>query len=609
MSYVALQAFLSAAFLNYFCRAFTIDRTLILVHLPLVFATQVVALLIPGLLLIIPALRGHAVVRVTLGITTGLVPAALALLYVADLISYMQMGSNVTHKLVGLWAWDWWHGGNLLNLSPIIGLTALLGVVAIIGVHLWYSARITEGLLALTATRLHTVITLALLTILGSGYTVWGRDLAHRTPRSELLSSDPILAFMRTSVDVYDERYLEETARLRVDEPRTRAAYPKDIPFDRRNVIVIIIDSLRADHLPAYGYYRPTTPFLTKLQGSGHLQTVEFATSTCAESNCGIISTLSSKHLRRQIPESFKINDLLSDQGYSTYFILSGNHDWRNLEELYGTGQTVYFDGRQSTRFGRSDDRVIFEGLERVPDRGGPAFFFFHLMSVHLIGTKQDTYRVYHPSDVKNDWNALFGGEYDTEAVVNNYDNGVTQADAVIEELFTTLDRKGYLKDSLVVITSDHGEGLGESARTGYGHVTSLYQEFIRIPLLIYDPKPATYGNTEFATQIDIGPTILDRLGLPKPDPWEGTSLLAPSIPRTTFHQTALKTPLYALIRHTPEATYKYISGLRGRREELYNLTTDPGERTNLRATADPALLTFFRDELRRRLEVPWETR
>ncbi len=605
MSYFALQAFLSAAFLNYFCRAFTIDRTLILVHLPLVFAAQVVALLIPGLLLAIPALRLHAVVRVTLGITTGLIAAALALLYVADLISYTQMGSNVTHKLVGLWAWDWWHGGNLLNLSPIIGVTTLAGVIAIIGLHLWHSARITEGLLALTATRARTGITLAVLAVLASGSTVAGRDLAHRTPRSELLSSDPILAFMRTSVDVYDARYLEETARLRLDEPRTRAAYPRDIPFDRRNVIVIIIDSLRADHLPAYGYFRPTTPFLTKLQGSGHLQTIEFATSTCAESNCGIISTLSSKHLRRQIPESFKINDLLSDQGYPTYFILSGNHDWRNLEELYGTGQTVYFDGRQSTRFGRSDDRVIFEGLERVPDHEGPAFFFFHLMSVHLVGTKQDTYRVYHPSDVKNDWNALFGGEYDTEAVVNNYDNGVTQADAIIEELFTTLDRKGYLKDSLVVITSDHGEGLGESTRTGYGHVTSLYQEFIRIPLLIYDPKPGTYANTEFATQVDIAPTILDRLGLPAPAPWEGTSLLAPLVPRTTFHQTALKTPLYALIHHTPEATYKYLSGNRGRREELYNLTTDPGERSNLRATADPVLLTFFRDELRRRLEVP----
>jgi len=605
VSYFAVQAFLSAAFLNYFCRAFDIDRTLILVHLPLVFVTQVVALLIPGLLLLIPALRGHAAVRVTLGLTTGLVGAALALLYVADLISYTQMGSNVTHKLVGLWAWDWWHGGNLLNLSPIVGVSAIAGTVAIIGVHLWHSAHITDGLLALTATRARTLITLTMLTVLVSGSVVAGRDLARRTPRSELLSSDPILAFLRTSVDVYDARYLEETDRLRAEEPRTRAAYPKDIPFTRRNVIVIIIDSLRADHLPAYGYFRPTTPFLTTLQASGHLRTVEFVTSTCAESNCGIISTLSSKHLRRQISESFKINDLLSDQGYATYFILSGNHDWRNLESLYGTGQTIYFDGRQSTQFGRSDDRVIFEGLQRVPDDGGPAFFFFHLMSAHLVGTKQDGYRVYHPSDVKNDWGALFGGEYDTEAVVNNYDNGVTQADAVIEELFTTLDRKGYLKDSLVVITSDHGEGLGESERTGYGHVTSLYQEFIRIPLLIYDPLPIDYGNTTFATQIDIAPTILDRLGLPVPHNWEGTSLLTPLAPRTTFHQTALKSPLYALIRHTPDATYKYISGNRGRREELYNLTTDPGERANLRSTADPALLTFFRDELKRRLEVP----
>jgi glucan phosphoethanolaminetransferase (alkaline phosphatase superfamily) len=377
-----------------------------------------------------------------------------------------------------------------------------------------------------------------------------------------------------------------------------RAAYPRGRPFERKNVIVIVVDSLRADHMQVYGYSRPTTPFLAGLLASGRLKKVEFATSTCAESNCGILSTMFSKTLRHQVPEAFKLYDLLADQGYPTNFILSGNHDWQGLREMYGTGQTRYFDGRDSTQFNRSDDRVIFEGLDRVPDAGPPAFFFFHLMSVHLLGDKLDRFRVYQPSGVKSDWNALFRGEYDRETVTNNYDNGVRQADATIEELFNRLDRKGYLKDSVIAILSDHGEGLGERGTTNYGHITSLFQEFIRIPILIYDPTPAAYANLEFATQVDVAPTLVDRLGLPVPACWEGTSLLRPVIAERSIHQTALTTPCYAVIDRSGERMLKYMACSVGRYEELYDLAADPGERNNLIATADPALLARLRERL-----------
>lgn len=599
--FFGLQAFLSAAVINYFCRAFDVSRALILVHLPIVFVLQLLALLPPCALLVVPALRQRALTRVAIGLSTGCLSAALGLLYSSDLISKSQAGTNITHKLVELWVIDWWEGGNLLSLSPVVGVSVVAFIIAVLALHIWYAPALRDGVLALASTPTRRVAaSTALLALVVTG-TVWGRDLAWRTPRSELLSDDPVLAFLRTSVEVYDESYLTQVAALRDTEPRLRAEYPKGLTFDRRNVIVIIVDSLRADHLSAYGYFRPTTPFLSRLQAEGRLKPVTFATSTCAESNCGIISTLSSKHLRRQVRESFKINDLLKDQGYNTFFILSGNHDWRDLQDLYGDGQTLYFDGRDSTAFDWSDDRVLFEGLTRVPHHETPAFFFFHLMSAHLIGSKLEPYRVYHPSEVENDWNTLFNGAYDREAVVNNYDNGVTQADAIIEQLFGELEAKGYLQDSLVIVTSDHGEGLAESDRSGYGHITSLYQEFIRIPLLIYDPRPFRYGNLDFGTQIDIAPTILQRLGLPVPRSWEGRSLTDPPAPRTTFHQTALKTPVFALVHRTAETTWKYIQGRRGLREELYNLATDPGERMNLTQSADPALLDYLRAEVARR--------
>jgi glucan phosphoethanolaminetransferase (alkaline phosphatase superfamily) len=573
------------------------------VHLSLLVPAIAASIALPGLL------RFGAGVRARRWTDYGLVllPAAVAtfvlLLYLADFASNVWMGSNVTYTLARIWLEDWRAGGDMLALSRWVGVSLALLVAAVFAAHLaaahWFAGQI-DALLRPSLTTRQALRRGACATAIVIAYGLYLHHLSWRTPRSELLTSDPILAFLRSSIDIYDDSYLALAERLKAEEPRCRAAAAAPRPFDRRNVILIIVDSLRADHLSLYGYGRPTTPFLDALAAAGRLRKVDFATSTCAESNCGILSTLASKTLRRQIAGDFKLPDLLHDQGYKTFFVLSGSHDWHGLRDLYGTEQTLYFEGRDSRRYGRSDDRLLFEGLERVPDAGGPAFFYFHLMSAHLVGTKQDQYKIYRPSNVSNDWAALFNGAYDRESVVNNYDNGVTQADATIRELFASLERKGYLRGSVVVILGDHGEGLGERGPSNYGHVTSLYQEFIRIPLLVYDDPGVRYDNLQFATQIDVAPTIADRLGLPVPSCWDGHSLYRGPIAPLTVHQTTLKRPAYALVYRHDGRIYKYMYSYPGRREEIYDLTADPRERTNLRDTVDPALLAFFRGALER---------
>ena len=582
---------------HYLCRAFNMAPAVAFLHIPVVFGVALAALTPAALLFLIPRARTwHLAHRLT-GLIPGLVAAGLLTLYAADFANNRMVGSHLTYKVVQLWIEDWWTGGNLLSLSPVVVVAGIAAFLLVVASHLAIGPWLARHLVPLMSSRRSAAGVLVTLLVVFSGYGVWARDLRWRAPRSEFLSSDPVIAFLRTSVDVYDELYLAEAARLREEEPRVRAAYPRNTPFTRRNVIVIIVDSLRADHMAVYGYERKTTPFLERMVKSGAMHQVAMATSTCSESNCGILSTLYSKHLRRQIPEAYKFHEVLRDQGYPSYFLLSGNHDWHGLTEMYGKEHTIFFDGRNATRHQRSDDRVLFEGLEQVPDNGTPAFFYFHLMSSHLIGLKQDDYRIYHPSDVKNDWNSLFAGEYDRSTVVNNYDNGVSQADAIIEELFTELERKGYLRDSLVVITSDHGEGLGDSTRIGYGHITTLYQPLISIPLLIYDTLPGATYHLDYATQLDIAPTLLDRIGLPAPSTWEGLSLLREER-RVSFHQTELKSPVYAVVMRTPLATYKYIRSFVGRIEEVYNLTDAPQERVNIRDIIDPALLAMMQSEM-----------
>jgi glucan phosphoethanolaminetransferase (alkaline phosphatase superfamily) len=362
-----------------------------------------------------------------------------------------------------------------------------------------------------------------------------------------------------------------------------------------------MVDSLRADHMQVYGYERPTTPFLSSLLKAGRLKKVEVATSNCADTNCGVSATLSSKSFGSQIPQNFSLQDLLHDQGYDVYFILSGSHRWYRLKDSYGTSLTYYFDGTNSARHDWNDDRVIFEGLENVPDSiGSPKFFYFHLMSTHSTGIRQEKYLDYRPA--KN-WIEFNGGEFDTASVTNYYDNGVVQADAIIKEVFESLKQKGYLDNSLVVILGDHGEALGQPDHSIYGHVNYLYQECIRIPLLIYDDE-AKYANLEYATQIDVAPTILDRLGLAIPSTWQGQSLLAPNIERYSFHQTATSYPSYAVIYRTDRAIYKYVDHY-ALGEAFYELVSDPRETHNLIDTADPAIVEHLREKLAESLANP----
>jgi lipoteichoic acid synthase len=157
------------------------------------------------------------------------------------------------------------------------------------------------------------------------------------------------------------------------------------------------------------------------------------------------------------------------------------------------------------------------------------------------------------------------------------------------------LNAKHYLDDAIVVVTSDHGEGLGERH---WAHGWNLYEEDIRIPMLLYDVPPATYPDLSFATQVDIAPTIVDRLGLPIPSSWEGQSLLTPAKTRITCHQTYFVPNRYAVLYRRQEALFKFIATPQYGKEELYDLVHDRPEAHDLTA-AEPELAALLREKAR----------
>jgi glucan phosphoethanolaminetransferase (alkaline phosphatase superfamily) len=569
------------ALFEYFRRSLGLSGQVLLVHALLVIAALVAALILAGT---VARLAGH---RRGAPYLAALFPSiVMTALFALDIVSFatiQSMGISLTRSLVTLWLQAWWDGEQLLPISTnvLLGAAVAAGLAVLLEFVIWANTlKEFRPRVSLRNAAFATVV------LLMCGYPAFVQQ-----------ETDPILAFLGskwTSVDAQQQAIFD---RLRQDEPRRRAAYGRKEGFDRKNVILISVDSLRADHLPLYGYTRPTTPFLSRLHQEGTLRRVDFATSICAESNCGISSALSSKTLRHQVAEDFSLFALLKDQGYDVHFVLSGNHDWMGQREMYGNELTSYFDGRDSSRYSWSDDRVLVEGLERIGDHQRPSFFFFHLMSPHIMAPKQERYRLYQPAVVELDMEALFRGRYEQTSVVNNYDNGVVEADATISDLFAVLDRKGYLQNSIVVIFADHGEALGDRAGM-YGHINWLYQETIRIPMLIYDASATPYDGLSFGTQLDVAPTVVDRLGLPIPPDWEGVSLLRKAAPRQTMHQTRLAKPCFAVIDYAAKSMLKFMQCDGGKNEQLYDLMVDPRELRDLAQSADPAVIAGFRTAL-----------
>jgi len=335
----------------------------------------------------------------------------------------------------------------------------------------------------------------------------------------------------------------------------------------------------------------------------GKLMKVKIAITSCPETSGGVLSTLSSRDFRSLAEYNFKLNELLRDQGYKVYFIHSGDQTYyQRLRWFFGKEIDLFFDGNNSKLYYANDDRVIFEGLEMVPVHGDtPAFFYFHLMSTHILGVRHDKFDKWKPSKLDADYVRLLDNEYDHNVLVNRYDDGDLQADSVIKDIFKSLDDNVSLSDSIIFILADHGDGLGEHGHNGHDHF--VYQEDIRIPMLIYDPNGPPYANLEFASQPDVAVTILDRLQLPIPSTWEGHSLLNPKIKEFIYSQTRNDPPLISIICRNGGMIYKYIQGQK--KEELYELTKDPGEHNNLVQTADPALIRRMRSQISQESIVP----
>ena len=404
---------------------------------------------------------------------------------------------------------------------------------------------------------------------------------------------------------------------------------------DKLNVILIVIDTLRADHLSCYGYFRNTSPNIDRLAREGVLFKDAHATAIATGPGfSSIITGLSPIHHHFYLTPWSLPNLIDFDDAIPTLPEL--------IQDLVGGYTTVAFDNLINfashmdqfvrgfefyinvTRSSRPVHHTIVGGevnrrlLPWLRQHAGESFFLFtHYWEPHTPYNQPEKFRhafSHSPGDLSDlqvreapagysyvpGWGKV--GELwepdpsKSEVTIDLYDGEIRYVDHLIGELVNTLEELGIAEKTVIIITSDHGEQLGQHGI--YGH-QMLHEAVIYIPLIVWGPGiiPAGKGIGGYAQQADIAPTILALLGaqgkeLPQ---FDGENLL-PVIEG--------KEPLREEIFVEDDAwravvwgNWKYIRGYFSGTEELYNLESDPMEVIDL-AAEEKVLVERMRQRL-----------
>jgi glucan phosphoethanolaminetransferase (alkaline phosphatase superfamily) len=364
-----------------------------------------------------------------------------------------------------------------------------------------------------------------------------------------------------------------------------------------RNLVLIVVDALRPDHMGIYGYGRDTTPHLAHLIDATHARIIAGTHSSCADTACGLYSLFSSKFPNDFSFRPMTLHEALRLNGYRIHMVLSGDQTYfYGLKGFYGQVDSFY-DGTQAHGYFLNDDQLVVDHLAAMPDWDGkPVMFQFHLMSAHILRKNDATPGPFQPAKryaLHNSRETVASGDPPATAI-NFYDNGVLHADSIINDLLQTLGAKGYLKNTLVVLTADHGESLGEHGL--FTHANSVREEVLRIPLVLIPygyEFPAGSSARALPSQVDIAPTILSELTLPLPTTWIGRQVDSPTGQEFSYFE---EHSFAGLIDHRdPAHAWKYWIDRRTGTDHVFDLSADPQENVDLRGTMQPDLLRELR--------------
>jgi lipoteichoic acid synthase len=367
-----------------------------------------------------------------------------------------------------------------------------------------------------------------------------------------------------------------------VERPATNARLVPTPGTEKRNVVLIHLESTRARSVTPYNEGLETTPFLYELAKSSLLAeraytTVPHTSKASVSVNCGI-----EPHLVQQATEANPggipargLADLLMEQGYGAVFFQSSTENFDNFRDLtknfgyeeYYPLESMSTEGfERSNYFGYEDDIMLKPSEEWLKKRRSEPF-----VAEYLTGTAHHDYAPPARYESK---------DFSEDDLLNRYLNCVRYQDSFVKNLIDQYKALGLYDNTIFVIYGDHGEGFGEHGR--YVHEDNPYEESLKVPLIIH--APGWFENGErvegLSNLTDILPTVLEMLGYEVKDgEYPGYSLLHP-VPknRTLMFSCFNKNKCLASIR----GFEKYIYHYGNQPDEFFDLSEDPSEERNL---------------------------
>ncbi len=399
------------------------------------------------------------------------------------------------------------------------------------------------------------------------------------------------------------------TAALALATLRCQRHLPPESP-----IVVIVVDTLRADHLGAYGHARATSPQLDSRMTRAAVFENAYAPSpwtlpSFASIFTGLYPARHGAGVKRQGESGLRAFSSL-DPSFATLsqaLSQSGRRTRAMVTNVFlgpGFGLGLGFDEYDfgSNRYvssTRRADRMVDDALVWIDEQPDPFYLVLHFFDPHIP---------YEPPDeARGKFTAGYSGpltnleingktmtrirsgnlgldDADRTFLSSSYDEELFYLDIQLGRFFEGLESRGILRQGLVVLTSDHGEELFNHGSFEHGH--SMYQEVIRVPLAFWGTGVRPGRHPEPVSLVDLMPTILDAARLPVPENLDGMSLWSAltrgrKLPRRDL---LVQAPMYspapvALVRWP----YKLVFETRKKKRVfLFDLSSDPEERNNL---------------------------
>jgi choline-sulfatase len=369
-----------------------------------------------------------------------------------------------------------------------------------------------------------------------------------------------------------------------------------DVTYPKAPVVLISIDTLRSDHLPAYGYRNVETPALDAFRREAILYSRAYTHVPLTLPAHATIFTgrLPAEHgIRDNIgytlsPTAETLAERLRNAGYRTggavsAAVLSHLSGISRGFDFYDDPDEVTENARQTVSQVQRAGGVTASVLESWIDKaganpGGPLFVFLHLYEPH------------GPYEPPEPWKSRFANPYDGE---------IATADDIVGQFLKFLREKGLYDRALVIVLSDHGEGLFDHGEGEHG--IFLYREVLQVPLIVKLPGGA-HGGTTVSSPVglfDVAPTILAFTGVvaSSANTLPGRPLPLPGDPAPEARRLFAET-FYPRIHlgwsDLASLTDGRMHYIQAPRPEFYDLENDPGEKSDLSATKPEGLRAFW---------------